>query len=123
MVFDIHSDERCCSAAARPTCGSPPPRSRCAPAASPTASILMCWAWPKPQCRFRSSPEHAPEREGERAAEPTGDRQTVLLFATNDGSRGAIPLSQVAQLEEFPRSSLERVGPLEVVQYRDEILP
>jgi two-component system chemotaxis sensor kinase CheA len=56
-------------------------------------------------------------------AEPTGDRQTVLLFATNDGSRGAIPLSQVSRLEEFPRSSLERVGPLEVVQYRDEILP
>jgi two-component system, chemotaxis family, sensor kinase CheA len=46
-----------------------------------------------------------------------------LLFATNDGSRGAIPLSQVARLEEFARSSLERVGPLEVVQYRDEILP
>jgi len=56
-------------------------------------------------------------------AEPTGDRQTVLLFATDDGGRGAIPLSQVARLEEFPRSSLEHVGALDVVQYRDEILP
>jgi two-component system chemotaxis sensor kinase CheA len=57
------------------------------------------------------------------AAEPTGDRQTVLLFATHHGGRMAIPLSQVARLEEFPRSSLERVGPQEVVQYRDQILP
>ncbi len=57
------------------------------------------------------------------AAVPAGDRQTVLLFATHDGSRMAIPLSQVARLEEFPRSSLERVGPQDVVQYRDEILP
>ena len=57
------------------------------------------------------------------AAEPTGDRQTVLLFATHDGGRMAIPLSQVARLEEFSRSSLERVGPQDVVQYRDEILP
>jgi two-component system chemotaxis sensor kinase CheA len=51
------------------------------------------------------------------------DRQTVLLFSTQDGSRMAMPLSQVARLEEFPRSSLERVGPQQVVQYRDEILP
>jgi two-component system chemotaxis sensor kinase CheA len=57
------------------------------------------------------------------APEPTGDRQTVLLFATHEGSRMAIPLSLVARLEEFPRSALERVGPFDVVQYRDEILP
>ena len=44
------------------------------------------------------------------AAEPAGDRQTVLLFATRDGGRMAIPLSLVARLEEFPRSALERVG-------------
>jgi two-component system chemotaxis sensor kinase CheA len=57
------------------------------------------------------------------APEPLGDCWTVLLFATHDGGRMAIPLSQVARLEEFPRSALERVGPQEVVQYRDEILP
>jgi two-component system chemotaxis sensor kinase CheA len=57
------------------------------------------------------------------APEPTGDRQTVLLFATRDGGRMAIPLAQVARLEEFPRSALERVGPQDVVQYRNEILP
>jgi two-component system chemotaxis sensor kinase CheA len=56
-------------------------------------------------------------------SEPTADRQTVLLFATHSGGRMAIPLVQVARLEEFPRSAVERVGPQEVVQYRDEILP
>jgi two-component system chemotaxis sensor kinase CheA len=35
----------------------------------------------------------------------------------------ALPLSSVARLEEFPRSAIERVGPQEVVQYRNEILP
>jgi two-component system chemotaxis sensor kinase CheA len=53
----------------------------------------------------------------------TGDRQTVLLFATRGGGRMAIPLSLVDRLEEFPRSTVERVGPRQVVQYRDEILP
>jgi two-component system chemotaxis sensor kinase CheA len=52
-----------------------------------------------------------------------GDRQSVLLFATRDGSRMAIPLSLVDRLEEFPRSALEKVGPQQVVQYRNEILP
>jgi two-component system chemotaxis sensor kinase CheA len=52
-----------------------------------------------------------------------GDRQTVLLLATGDGGRMALPLSLVDRLEEFPRKALERVGPQEVVQYRDEILP
>jgi two-component system, chemotaxis family, sensor kinase CheA len=56
-------------------------------------------------------------------AGPAADRQTVLLYATLDGGRMAIPLSQVDRLEEFPRSAVEKVGPFEVVQYRDEILP
>jgi two-component system chemotaxis sensor kinase CheA len=55
--------------------------------------------------------------------EARGDKQTVLLFATRSGRRMAIPLSMVDRLEEFPRSALEKVGPLDVVQYRDEILP
>ncbi|HEY7426517.1 MAG TPA: chemotaxis protein CheW [Gemmataceae bacterium] len=55
--------------------------------------------------------------------EPAADRLAVLLFATHDGGRMAIPLSQVARLEEFPRTALERVGPQDVVQYRNEILP
>jgi two-component system chemotaxis sensor kinase CheA len=57
------------------------------------------------------------------AAGPAADRQTVLLFATRGGGQMAIPLSLVDRLEEFPRSALEKVGPFEVVQYRNEILP
>jgi two-component system chemotaxis sensor kinase CheA len=57
------------------------------------------------------------------AAGPAADRQTVLLYATRDGGRMAIPLSQVDRLEEFPRKAVENVGPFEVVQYRNEILP
>jgi two-component system chemotaxis sensor kinase CheA len=67
--------------------------------------------------------ERALSEKAASASEPAGDRQTVLLFATRDGGRMAIPLALVARLEEFPRSSLERVGPQLVVQYRNEILP
>jgi len=51
------------------------------------------------------------------------ERRSVLLFATADGSRMAMPLSSVARLEELPRSALEKVGSRHVVQYRGEILP
>lgn len=56
-------------------------------------------------------------------AELAADRQAVLLFATRGGNRMGIPLSMVDRLEKFPRSALERVGPFDVVQYRNEILP
>jgi two-component system chemotaxis sensor kinase CheA len=57
------------------------------------------------------------------AAEQAGERQTLLLFATHDGGRMAIPLASVDRLEELPRSAVERTGSQDVVQYRDEILP
>jgi two-component system chemotaxis sensor kinase CheA len=53
----------------------------------------------------------------------TGDRQSVLICTTRDGSRIGIPLSLVARLEEFPSADLERTGTSFVVQYRGEILP
>jgi two-component system chemotaxis sensor kinase CheA len=46
-----------------------------------------------------------------------------LVFEAGQGSRMAIPLSMVARLEEFPRSSIEHSGSQEVVQYRGQILP
>jgi two-component system, chemotaxis family, sensor kinase CheA len=63
------------------------------------------------------------EKTAAAAADTSADRQAVLLVGTHDGGRMAIPLSQVDRLEEFPRSAVERVGPQEVVQYRNEILP
>ncbi|HJZ90455.1 MAG TPA: chemotaxis protein CheW, partial [Gemmataceae bacterium] len=50
------------------------------------------------------------------------NRQAVLLFAAG-GGRMAIPLAQVARLEEFPRSAVERAGGQDVIQYRGEIMP
>jgi two-component system chemotaxis sensor kinase CheA len=57
------------------------------------------------------------------ALDTVAERQTVLVAATDDGGRLAIPLALVDRLEEFPRGALERVGPLDVVQYRGAILP
>ncbi len=56
-------------------------------------------------------------------AEETIERQRVLFFRGPDGGRMVIPLHQVARLENFPASALERVGGREVVQYRGGILP
>ena len=50
------------------------------------------------------------------------DVVTLLILGVN-GGRLAVPLSLVARLEEFARSSVERSGEFEVMQYRDEIMP
>ncbi|MFO1010997.1 MAG: chemotaxis protein CheA [Planctomycetota bacterium] len=51
------------------------------------------------------------------------ERSTLLLFRSGADRRMAIPLSDVARLEEFQRSQLEFAGDGQVVQYRGEILP
>jgi two-component system chemotaxis sensor kinase CheA len=56
-------------------------------------------------------------------AREADNAQTLLLFRVGDSDRMAIPLDLVARLEEFPAAQVERSGDLEVVQYRDEILP
>jgi two-component system, chemotaxis family, sensor kinase CheA len=50
-------------------------------------------------------------------------KQTLLLFRISDTRRMAIPLSQVARLEEFPRTAIECCGDQQVVQYRGQIMP
>ncbi len=52
-----------------------------------------------------------------------GDRQTLLIFGLEEDDRMAIPLSEVARLEEFKRSDVEQSGDQDVVQYRGEIMP
>jgi len=56
-------------------------------------------------------------------ADATNDLQTLLLFRVGEFDRMAMPLGLVARLEEFQRSSIERSGDQEVVQYRNAILP
>jgi two-component system chemotaxis sensor kinase CheA len=46
-----------------------------------------------------------------------------LLFALDESSRMAIPLSAVARLEDIPTNIIERAGRKDVVQYRGGIMP
>ena len=59
----------------------------------------------------------------EQKTQSVGQQQRLLLFRAGSFERLAVPLSLVARLEEFPRSSIERAGGCQVVQYRNRILP
>jgi two-component system chemotaxis sensor kinase CheA len=54
---------------------------------------------------------------------PRAERQPLLVCGVGERTRLAIPLAQVARIEEFPRASVERGGDHDVVQYRGDILP
>jgi len=67
-----------------------------------------------------------PRRVSEAAAAPAEveeETQALLAVTGDHDARMAIPLSQVTRLEEFPCSSIERLGDRDVVQYRGEMLP
>jgi chemotaxis protein histidine kinase CheA len=51
------------------------------------------------------------------------ESESLLLLRGPDNGQMAMPLSLVARLEEFNRSSLERAEGRDVVQYRGQILP
>ena len=53
----------------------------------------------------------------------TQDTQQVVLISGPHGERLAVPLSEVARLEEFPSSKIEWTGTRPVIQYRGQILP
>lgn len=54
---------------------------------------------------------------------PAQEKETLLLLRIDESGQMAIALSQVARLEEFAHSSVERSNDRDVVQYRGEILP
>ena len=56
------------------------------------------------------------------AAQPVA-RRSMLLVEGRGRARMAIPLDEVARLEEYPTGRLERVADRWVVQYRGQILP
>lgn len=51
------------------------------------------------------------------------DLRTLLVLGIGENTRVAIPLSEVARLEQLPRKTIEYMGTKEVVQYRGEIMP
>ena len=53
----------------------------------------------------------------------SGDETALLVLEVSGGRRAALPLHEVARLEEFSDDIVERTGSVEVVQYRDGILP
>ncbi len=56
-------------------------------------------------------------------ATPVEQKRSLLLLQVSSGDRLAVPMEQVAQLERFSQSDVERSGNQNVIQYRDEILP
>ena len=69
--------------------------------------------------RPQAAPGHEADHSLAAAALPT---QMLLLFSAGRFERIAIPLSQVARLEEVPTRSIERAGGQAVLHYRGEIL-
>ncbi len=67
--------------------------------------------------RERATTAHATAQRADQSA-----TQTLLLFGFGD-RRMAVPLSAIARLEVFNRTSVEFTGKYEVVQYRDRIMP
>lgn len=65
-----------------------------------------------------------PQKPNTDSSEPRADSHPqALLVAECAGRRVAVPLSVVTRLEEFPVSSIEWAGPLEVTQYRGQVMP
>lgn len=62
---------------------------------------------------------HGPSQQ---KAQTAIEQQRLLLFRAGSFERLAVPLSLVARLEEFPRSSIEHASGFQVVQYRNHIL-
>ncbi len=70
------------------------------------------------QLRDRSLGEKASEAETRH-----DDGESLLLLRGPNNGQMAMPLSMVARLEEFNRSSIERTEGRDVTQYRGQILP
>ena len=75
--------------------------------------------------RIRGEREEQAEQEGrhDTASEADAGEDAVLLFRLPGRVRAALPLERVARLEEFPAHHLERSRGIDVMQYRDGILP
>ncbi|HVT79231.1 MAG TPA: chemotaxis protein CheA [Phycisphaerae bacterium] len=58
-----------------------------------------------------------------RHSQDAAKSHSLLLFRISDTQRMAIPLSQVARLEEFSASKIETSGNQQVIQYRGRIMP
>ncbi|MBL8958855.1 MAG: chemotaxis protein CheA [Gemmatimonadetes bacterium] len=67
--------------------------------------------------------ERTREAEAHAAASDSGERESVLLFDAGFAALQAVPLRQVARLEEFTSAQLEEADGRLLVQYRGALLP
>ena len=51
------------------------------------------------------------------------ETQTLLLVRLASGGHAAIPLAMIERLEEFPPKALEKIGAMQVIQYRQMAMP
>lgn len=72
---------------------------------------------------FAARGEGSAKHDHDHIAETTDQHQTLLLLAAGGDRRVAMPLADVARLEEFAASAIETTGYRDVVQYRDSIMP
>jgi two-component system, chemotaxis family, sensor kinase CheA len=63
------------------------------------------------------------ENAGTTQQQSPRDESQMLVFALRSGRRLAMPLSEVDRLEDFPVSAVEHSDRMQVVQYRDQIMP
>jgi two-component system, chemotaxis family, sensor kinase CheA len=72
---------------------------------------------------FAARGEGTTKHDRDHVTETTDEHQTLLLLAAGGDRRVAMPLADVARLEEFAGSAIESTGYRDVVQYRDSIMP
>ncbi|MCK6546897.1 chemotaxis protein CheW [Myxococcota bacterium] len=72
---------------------------------------------------LNAAAERSREEKARMVQAISNNKRTLLVVGVGIDERIAIPLSEVARLEEFKRTSVERSGGHEVIQYRGEILP
>ncbi|MBN4053211.1 chemotaxis protein CheW [bacterium AH-315-L15] len=63
------------------------------------------------------------EEEEEKDKDLKKDVETMVLFSVGEKDHYAIPLFQVARLEEIEAAKVEKSGGFDVIQYRNELLP
>ena len=68
-------------------------------------------------------PGRASDAPAKGAIDPLSPRRALLVVRLGGTHRAAIALEEVARLETIRASTLERAGGVEVVQYRDRMLP
>jgi two-component system chemotaxis sensor kinase CheA len=67
--------------------------------------------------------EAAARSEAEHHTAEAREKSTLLVFRAGSGAPKAVPLQQIARLEEFERKDIESISDRYVTQYRGKLIP